>query len=332
MHVLYTNYLRINRLVLRTWYTLDHKRNAESVVHNLFELNRYSQDVDRRKHLFLYSSSFAPFQTMKSDGSYYSVVLGWQTRANDEIECCLIHTTTTKAAKPITVTKSLIFLNNVRMNKRKRSCVPIKACIDATAITDDDQRSPILGPLVQIECRDATDDADQHQLQREDDLIIHGDTSQIELILPHVLFRGAPPIRDQWHYFFWSYQVDFDDDPWAAAKRGDLQALQSFAGIDWTKTDDFESTPLYYACHSGAATDILVVKYLLDVWPGPISPEVLSRCKKNAINSSVVQLLADSKNSSALAARREKPDCFSGSSFFLEGWNIFEEEEEFSDY
>jgi hypothetical protein len=28
-------------------------------------------------------------------------------------------------------------------------------------------------------------------------------------------------------------------------KRGDLEALETFMGIDWTKTDDFKSTPLY---------------------------------------------------------------------------------------
>jgi hypothetical protein len=221
-------------------------------------------------------------------------------------------------------------LNTFRKKKRKRGCVQIETCIDAAVTTNEYRPAPSLGPLVQVEFREATEDADQ-QLQSEDDLIIHGDSSQIELILPHVLFCEAPRVRDRWQYFFWSYQVDFDDDPWAAAKRGDLQALRSFTGTDWTKTDDFESTPLYYACHSGAATDIMVVKHLLDVWPGPIPLEVLSRCKKNAINSSVVQLLVDSNNLNALAAAREKPDCFSGNSYFLEGWNIFEEEE-CSDY
>ena len=262
---------------------------------------------------------------MKREGSHYSVVLGWQTRAEDEIECCLIHTTTTEAVEPTIVTKSLFF-DAIRSKKRKRGCLQIQSFIDAAVATNEDRSAPILGPLVQIECRDATDDADQ-RLQCNDDPIIHGDSSQIELILPHVLFSEAPYVRDRWQYFFWSYQVASDDDPWAAAKRGDLQALQSFTGIDWTKTDDFESTPLYYACHSGAATDIMVVKYLLDEWPGPIPLEVLSRCKKNAINSSVQQLLVDSKDVSALAAAREKSDCFSGSSYFLQGLNIFEEGE-----
>ena len=263
---------------------------------------------------------------MKRDGSYYSVVLGWQTRANDEIECCLIHTTPTKDVKPTTLTKSL-FLNSFRMSKRKRACVPIETSVDAAAVTNDNRPAPILGPLVQIECRDATEDADQ--VIRDDDLIIHGDTSQIEMVLPHVLFRDASHVRDRWQYFFLSYEVDFDDDPWAAAKRGDLQALKSFNGVDWTKTDDFESTPLYYACHSGAAADIMVVKYLLDVWPGTIPVEVLMRCKKNAINSNVARLLENSDNSNELFARRDSTDCFSGSNYFLEGWNIFEEEEHY---
>lgn len=262
---------------------------------------------------------------MKRDGSYYSVVLGWQTRANDEIECCLIHTTPTKDVKPTAVTKSL-FLKSFRMSKRKRACLPIKTNMDAGTASDN-RPAPILGPLVQIECRDASEEADQ--TIHEDDLIIHGDTSQIEMVLPHVLFRDASHVRDRWQCFFLSYEVDFDDDPWTAAKRGDLQALKLFSGVDWTKADDFESTPLYYACHSGAATDIMVVKYLLDVWPGPIPLEVLSRCKKNAINSSVVRLLEDSNNLNAIFSTRDDTDCFSGSSYFLEGWNIFEEEERY---
>ena len=98
------------------------------------------------------------------------------------------------------------------------------------------------------------------------------------------------------------------DDPWNAAKRGDLIALQIFAEgdhvakVDWTKEDEFESTPLYYACHSGASGKhgLRAVRYLLQIWPGQIPPHVLDRCKKNALNSDVIRLLNWASNATSM--------------------------------
>lgn len=268
---------------------------------------------------------------MKPNGSYYSVVLGWHTRANEEIECCLIHTTEVKAMKPTAVTKSLIRNPFRKGNKRQRSLsVDDGQSVDPAASRD--QQPPILGPLIQIDCRDSSEEAD-FDSREEDDLIIHGDASQIELVLPQVLFREESNVRDRWQYLFLSYKVHYDDDPWIAAKRGDLEALKAFRNrIDWTEEDDFECTPLYYACHSGAARDVMVVKYLIDMWPGKIPSEILSRCKKNAINLSVIKLLENPNDANALHAAKKKADCLTNpSSYFFEGWNIFEEEE-FGDY
>ena len=188
----------------------------------------------------------------------------------------------------------------------------------------EDQPS-LVGPLVQIDCRDATEEADEWR-DKGDDLIIHGDTYQVELILPHVLFREEAEKHDRWHHLFLSYKINYDDDQWAAAKRGDLEALKAFTGIDWTEEDDFESTPLYYGCHSGAARDIMVVKYLLDVWPGQVAPEIAERCKKNAINARVVRLLENTNDASILTPVAESDDFFYENSC-VGGWNIFEEEE-----
>ena len=86
-----------------------------------------------------------------------------------------------------------------------------------------------------------------------------------------------------------------EDDAWCAAKRGDVQALQQIEAatttMDWTRTDGFGNTALYYACHSGAARNVGVVRHLLQQWQGPIPTHVLERCKTNAIHQGVVRLL-----------------------------------------
>jgi hypothetical protein len=85
------------------------------------------------------------------------------------------------------------------------------------------------------------------------------------------------------------------DDPWKAAKRGDLNALQKFhakkgsGGVNWSAEDQYHRTPLYYACHSGALVDIKVVSFLLQVTPN--TPSLLENCRTNAINKQVIQLL-----------------------------------------
>ena len=82
------------------------------------------------------------------------------------------------------------------------------------------------------------------------------------------------------------------EDPWNAAKRGDLQALYSCNyTVDWTREDEFNSPPLYYACHSGAAVNLEVVRFLLQVYPTRLPAVLFERCRKNAINVNVVKLL-----------------------------------------
>ncbi|KAG7350978.1 hypothetical protein IV203_010338 [Nitzschia inconspicua] len=85
------------------------------------------------------------------------------------------------------------------------------------------------------------------------------------------------------------------DDPWSAAKRGDVHAIQKWTNdesYDWSQKDEFGNTALFYACHSGAATNIAIVKQILDQWPlEEIPADVFDRCKLNAINSSVIRML-----------------------------------------
>jgi hypothetical protein len=138
---------------------------------------------------------------MKSDGSYYSVVLGWHTRANEEIECCLIHTTEVKAMKPTAVTKSLI-RNPFRKSNKRQRLLSFDDGQSVRSAASSDQQPPILGPLIQIDCRESSEEADLDS-REEDDLIIHGDASQIELVLPQVFFlREESNIRDRWQYLF----------------------------------------------------------------------------------------------------------------------------------
>jgi hypothetical protein len=83
------------------------------------------------------------------------------------------------------------------------------------------------------------------------------------------------------------------DDPYVLSKIGNLAALKSFSDSnpnhDWIKVDEFDSTCLYYACHCGAYQSTDIVKYLLN--KGDYSEDVLKRCKDNAINKSVVEVL-----------------------------------------
>lgn len=89
-----------------------------------------------------------------------------------------------------------------------------------------------------------------------------------------------------------------NDDPWRAAKRGDLASLKRFHSqghVDWAVPDRFGNIPLYYACHSGAIVDLNVVHFLL--WVTPIKePSVLEQCK-NRKNMAVMRILNDFEGS-----------------------------------
>jgi hypothetical protein len=88
--------------------------------------------------------------------------------------------------------------------------------------------------------------------------------------------------------------TDMIDDPFQAAERGDLEALQSFhsnSRTDWSMVDKFQNPPLYYACQSGAIEDIKTVAFLLEVTPNK-SLRLLERCLSNASTQEVVKLLS----------------------------------------
>jgi hypothetical protein len=247
----------------------------------------------------------------------YSVVLGWETQVKDEVECCLIHTAGSKAAEPSTTIQRRPW-NSLYRKKRKliKSVLP-----PSEASNSVPKKGSILAPLVQIECREAEEGCGN------DDLIIHSDAAQVELILPNLLFREESDQHDSWQYLFFRYRADLGDDQWSAAKRGDLDALKGFVDIDWTEEDDFGNTPLYYACHSGAARDIQTVKFLLEKWPGRLPPEIEFRCKMNAVNHVVVALLKNPNDASSLISAKKVLDVYDDDGCSLDGWNIFAEDD-----
>ena len=115
-------------------------------------------------------------------------------------------------------------------------------------------------------------------------------------------------------------------NPWAAAKRGDMKALEAIAATRdpsiwmtgktsyfrnsqlYTKEsksesypnfmpslseDAFEATPLYYACRYGVRHGgPEVVLFLLEQWPtGCVPSPILGRCIKNATDPDVLRIL-----------------------------------------
>lgn len=86
-----------------------------------------------------------------------------------------------------------------------------------------------------------------------------------------------------------------NDSPWLAAKRGDLNALEFRwkNRHDWTLEDEFGNVPLYYACKYGK--NLRVVLFLLLQWPSTqhIPPSLISRCKDDAANIYVQEILTN---------------------------------------
>ena len=80
-------------------------------------------------------------------------------------------------------------------------------------------------------------------------------------------------------------------NPWAAVKRGNLEALQAIAANHdpscWATEDAFGKTPLHYACCS-INTDTIqhgpeIVLFLLEQWPmGHVPTRVLEDCRRAA--------------------------------------------------
>ncbi|GMI20039.1 hypothetical protein TeGR_g3130 [Tetraparma gracilis] len=78
------------------------------------------------------------------------------------------------------------------------------------------------------------------------------------------------------------------------SKAGDLPGLQEFAAahpeFDFVSSRDaFQSSCLYYGCHCGAIKTPQIVFWLLS--KGTYSERELARCRDNAINANVKQML-----------------------------------------
>jgi hypothetical protein len=119
--------------------------------------------------------------------------------------------------------------------------------------------------------------------------------------------------------------LDHEENPWNAAKRGDLQVLHSCNNVvDWTSEDEFNSPPLYYACHSGAAVNLEVVRFLLQMYPTRLPPNLFDRCCKNAINRNVVKLLEAARANVDLSQVKLQPEEENGDEYL--GFPLHDEE------
>jgi hypothetical protein len=119
--------------------------------------------------------------------------------------------------------------------------------------------------------------------------------------------------------------LDHEEDPWNYAKSGDLQALRSCKYVvDWTREDEFNSPPLYYACHSGAAVNLEVVRFLLQMYPTRLPPDLFDRCRKNAINSNVVKLLEAAQANANLSQVELQPEKENRDEYF--GFMLYDED------
>ena len=85
------------------------------------------------------------------------------------------------------------------------------------------------------------------------------------------------------------------DNPYKAAKRGDLQSIKQFyqsGTVDFSNPDGHGKLPLHYACQSGALADISIVPYLL--WVTDINEDsCVEQYEDYAINRDVLQILKE---------------------------------------
>jgi hypothetical protein len=256
---------------------------------------------------------------------YSSVVLGWQSSQEQvAFECCAVpklkylDDSLSCTSEPSTVVilpkkearKGLMRFFARQSRKENNQCL-LKAEEDISI------PNTLMGSLINVECTEPIfeDDRDNYICEtREHDDVGHG----VECILPSIEFQKGNnplPFEGSTLLFIPDYQGSESpsgintcqqeeedlDDPFSAAKRGDLHALMRYTekGHDWKCEDDKQCTPLYYACHSGAAKPkgILTVQYLLEQWTGQIPNHVFERCRMNAINHKVVKLLDATKGS-----------------------------------
>jgi hypothetical protein len=86
-----------------------------------------------------------------------------------------------------------------------------------------------------------------------------------------------------------------NDDPWLAAKRGDLETLvrRWKNRHDWTLQNEDGDVPLYLACRYGGAKDPRVVLFLLQQWPSSqhIPPALIGKCIEDAVNVHVEEIM-----------------------------------------
>mmetsp|Transcript_29318 Transcript_29318/g.48457 ORF Transcript_29318/g.48457 Transcript_29318/m.48457 type:complete len:417 (-) Transcript_29318:99-1349(-) len=86
-------------------------------------------------------------------------------------------------------------------------------------------------------------------------------------------------------------------NPWAAAKRGDMKALEAIAATHdpsiWMTEDAFEATPLHYACRSNnRSVGPQVVLFLLEQWPtGCVPSHILQRCRETVTDHNIKRIL-----------------------------------------
>ncbi len=134
-----------------------------------------------------------------------------------------------------------------------------------------------------------------------------------------------------------------NDSPWLAARRGDMNALESRwkHRHDWTLQDEHGNTPLYYGCRYGGAKNLRVVLFLLQQWPSTlhIPPLLMNRCKEEAANIYVHEILINPCHAEIIIrdyeenfSQRERHDDDNGSEDECTGgsalYNIFEDDDE----
>ena len=103
-------------------------------------------------------------------------------------------------------------------------------------------------------------------------------------------------------------------NPWAAAKRGNLQALQVIAATHdpscWATEDSFGNTPLHYACCS-TNMDIIhhgpeIVLFLLEQWPmGRVPSHVLEDCREAAKDHSGILRILNGEDAFIAQVKRQ---------------------------
>lgn len=255
---------------------------------------------------------------------YSSVVLGWKSSHEQEaFECCAVPTLVSLEDSMSSGEQSLEGAypspTKPKHNKKRRGLMRFfhgRRCKEyASSDTAGDPVFPIES-LIQVECKEPVfDDGRDDYICESRNQSTAGDG--VECILPKIEYQNDSdtPFDECMSLLIPGYQLATSpcgrpiaqddglctDDPWSAAKKGDLMVLRKFGeiGHNWKLEDAFNCTPLYYACQSGAASPngIPALQYLLDEWNGQIPPNVFIRCKENAINPHVVRLLEGTQGS-----------------------------------